>query len=876
MLKPAYDKLLVLALATPVLVLTVLLARAPSKGSGGGVTSQFWAERRASARIEARLTHPEADKHRPRTSSGGCPVPPEPIPLRDLARLEEAGDWGGIAAAYALQGEWNQAASFLERMPASPDRDSDLAAVHLARGAHEQALKLLDAVLASRPKHPQALWNRALVLQEMGLSMKAAETYEQVASLNEQGWGREAHAHGLSLREETLERARRWQGARDATLALLDDGNRGLPLEEARQHPGVVRQNFYEVVRSATSKERALALLPLAQELDKLQGGSAMGDYVRRVAARDFARRGPLARGYAELVKGRLGELEKVREQARASGDGDLFLGTLLLAKATHGPNLEAARAEVGRQQDPWLQLIIERELARKEVADGTWWKAEQRIFNALQRCREGAFSARCVDLELRLTMLYIDLQRLTEAEQHARTAWTWARQLREWNLEFTALETLVHAARSRNDFASARAYVEEWAARGGRNGDCYWSRVNLAHIYYLDAKLEPARRELDAAAVCPGARLDPMFAATLAELARTRQGPNDAELLKRAVNGADSLVYAMPGHHAYARYLEGRFLLEQDRARGEALLRQTIEETEKLPRGDMLAREAWALSNSTLISEAGRAGDFPKALALMVDQLDTPAPKRCSLGLSVHGERTTIVVQGPAGEVKGHYDSDRKESFARMDSSRLIPDPLRQVLRGCEQVDVFAWPPVLGRTDLFPSEIAWSFRLGQGARAQAAAQQPQRLVVSSVEAPSLLQLPRLPTWTPPPDPEPTAMQVLSGSEATPSRVLASMKAATEIEIHAHGLVDPTISDSSLVVLSPEGDGRYALTADAVREQKLSGAPLVFLAACSAGRTTTSAAYEPFSLPAAFIDAGARAVLASTVDIPERGRPLLR
>ncbi|NMO17372.1 CHAT domain-containing protein [Pyxidicoccus fallax] len=873
MVKPAYDKVLILALATPVLVLTVLLARSPSKGSGEGVTPQFWAERRAAARIEARLTHPEADRHRPRMSSGGCPVPPEPIPLKELARLEEAGDWGGIAAAYALQGEWNQAASFLERMPASPNRDTDLAAVHLARGAHEKALRLLDAVLAIHPKHPQALWNRALVLQEMGLAMKAAETYEEVAALNEPGWGREAHAHALTLRDETLERARKWQGARDATLALLGDEKAPLPLELARQHPGVVRQHFYEVVRAAPSKERALALLPLAQELDRLQGGSALGDYVRRVAARDFARRGPLARGYAELVRGQMTGLDAVRQQARSLGEGDLFLGTLLLTKATHGPNLEEARTEVGRHPDPWLNLLMERELARKEVAEGTWWKAEQRIFSALQRCREGAFSARCVDLELRLAMLYIDLQRLSEAEQHARTAWTWARQLREWNLEFTALETLVHASRSRNDFASARAYVEEWAARGGRMNDCYWTHANLAHIYYLDAKLDAARREVDAAAACQNAKLDPMFAATVVELARTRLGPRDAELLKRSLAGVDKSVYVMPGDISYARYLEGRFMLEQDRAKGEALLRQTIDETKKLPRSDMLAREAWALSHSTLISEAGRAGDFPRALALMVEQLDTPAPKSCSMGLSVHGERTVVVVQGPEGQVRGYYDDRRQESFSRISSAHLIPDSLRQVLKGCARVDVFAWPPVLGRTDLLPPEIAWSFRLGRGARAQAAqatAPAPQqRLVVSSVEAPSLLQLPRLPAWTPPPDPEPTPMQVLTGSEATPSRVLASMRAATEIEIHAHGLVDPTISDSSLVVLSPEGDGRYALTADAVREQKLSGSPLVFLAACSAGRTTTSAAYEPFSLPAAFIDAGARAVLASTVDIPD-------
>jgi hypothetical protein len=82
--------------------------------------------------------------------------------------------------------------------------------------------------------------------------------------------------------------------------------------------------------------------------------------------------------------------------------------------------------------------------------------------------------------------------------------------------------------------------------------------------------------------------------------------------------------------------------------------------------------------------------------------------------------------------------------------------------------------------------------------------------------------------------------------------------------------VDTALSDASLVVLSPEQEGgRYALTADAVRKEKLAGAPLVFLAACSAGRSASSATFEPYSLPAAFIGAGARAVLASTVDIPD-------
>jgi CHAT domain-containing protein len=180
----------------------------------------------------------------------------------------------------------------------------------------------------------------------------------------------------------------------------------------------------------------------------------------------------------------------------------------------------------------------------------------------------------------------------------------------------------------------------------------------------------------------------------------------------------------------------------------------------------------------------------------------------------------------------------------------------------------VLAWAPVFGRTDLLPPDMAWSFRMGRTAQPRTASG-ARRLVVSSVEAPSLLQLPRLPAWTPPPEPEPTPLELLSGSEATPSQVLSRMSDATEIEIHAHGISDPALSDASLVVLSPEGNGRYALTADVVRRQRLAGAPLVFLAACSAGRLASTTTHEPFSLPAAFIDAGARAVLASTVDIPD-------
>ncbi|MCA9709195.1 MAG: CHAT domain-containing protein, partial [Myxococcales bacterium] len=141
----------------------------------------------------------------------------------------------------------------------------------------------------------------------------------------------------------------------------------------------------------------------------------------------------------------------------------------------------------------------------------------------------------------------------------------------------------------------------------------------------------------------------------------------------------------------------------------------------------------------------------------------------------------------------------------------------------------------------------------------------PERLVVSDVEAPAALGLPHLRPWRPERGDEVTA---LLGTEATPSRVLAAMPNADEIEFHVHGLVDLTLSDTSHLVLSPDADGRYALTAGAIRTLTLPRAPLVVLGACHAGHVATFL-HEPWSLPLALLDAGSRAVIASPAVIDD-------
>ncbi|RKH08033.1 hypothetical protein D7V97_20725, partial [Corallococcus sp. CA053C] len=122
------------------------------------------------------------------------------VPLRTLAALEERGDLHGIAAAYLVHGELRQAADFLSRSAPSADRDSDRAVVAMAEGDLSGALILVEGVLRQAPDHPQALWNRALVLRALGRPREAAEAFEAVAHQGEPGWSEEAGIRARALR----------------------------------------------------------------------------------------------------------------------------------------------------------------------------------------------------------------------------------------------------------------------------------------------------------------------------------------------------------------------------------------------------------------------------------------------------------------------------------------------------------------------------------------------------------------------------------------------------------------------------------------------------------------------------------------------------
>jgi hypothetical protein len=180
------------------------------------------------------------------------------------------------------------------------------------------------------------------------------------------------------------------------------------------------------------------------------------------------------------------------------------------------------------------------------------------------------------------------------------------------------------------------------------------------------------------------------------------------------------------------------------------------------------------------------------------------------------------------------------------------------QDLRTCDDVDVIARPPYDGLSRILPDDIAWRYVAGRTRPVGTIGK--TSLVVADVQPPASVGLPKLGSWSR------GDGTVLAGPAATPDAVLAAVGEARDATIHAHGLTND--GDASYLALSQGADGRYSLTASEVARAKFPAAPLVILAACETARSAPQFA-QRWSLPAAFVKAGARAVVASTTAIPD-------
>lgn len=815
--------------------------------------------------LEARLSAPGTKGHKPlrpamagaqepgQRTSQEVPTPTPPDGKDPVVGYLEQGDRYGAERALEI----------LRQAPRTPDTESHRAAALLQLGKPEEALQHADVALSQVPHHVEALWNRGLALRKLGLPLAAARVFTQVASIKEPGWADEATQKAGDLQRDVFEHRDRWKAVMQAGSALREHAAPPLP-EDFGETP-VARLFFYDAVRTAPTREAVLTLLPIARQLDERTGAQVLEAYVQRVAASDFKQRAPLARGYATLALGRLSapESERLMEQLLSSREEDLILGALLHTN-TVASHLELFTAKAVAMKDPWFQLVAAQERAAVDKRAGRFERAVRTLREVLPLCEGRGLEYRCLSIQRDLSSLFIKRIEFQQARQYAEKAWREARANNEWYLEQDLLWNLSQIARLIKDTSLSRAYLEEYLERNEHKPDAV-RRVheNFASIAFQALRVDEARQEIDAA-LAAGLPLSPSGALTLADIARLKGAPGDEAHLTKALD--NPTLKRSPGEQAVDKHALGRFFIERDLARGRELLWGSIQEaTTPGLEEDLAARRARAYSFTSLILEAGRRGAFTEALELFSQERGQQLPGRCLLAVTADSERTLLIVWGADARLLGWQDETRREPLPeRLEG--LVREELLEALRPCERVEVLARPPLHGRAGLLPLTMAWSYRT----RTSVTPPSPPRtgpgvhLSVSDVELPPGMDLQHLPSWTPSVGPN-TRHITRSGADATPSRVLAAMKDATEIDVMAHGVISER-SDASYLFLSPERNQRE-LMASQVRGIRLRGAPFVVLAACHAAHTSYTL-HEPLSLPAAFIQAGARGVLAATEQIP--------
>jgi len=830
--------------------------------------------------FDIRLAYPDAAPYRPiREAMRGADGPSaESISYATLDAFQRRDDKYALAIARAVNGEkLTEVTAQLHELDATTSVRSDRAAIEIVLKGKELAsrndnvesvLAELESLkggndLAARAAH----WNYAIVLSRLDLPFSAAAEFRAIAQEHEAGWSDEARQRAAEQARQGDLRAR-WDSAIAAGDALVATDTT-VPVEVVRRFPGVMRAYFYQAVCAATSRERVLALEPMANELDRLNAQPILGNYVRRVANLDFHRRAPLAAAFAQLLR-RVPLTDAARAELTnpnpAPEGADIVMNAMFELDAIAG-HLEAFRNLVKHAGDPWFELILAQGEASADRDHNNWLGAEAHLRKAQKLCSP-AVNYRCWALALQLGGLYQDLHRVPEAVAVVQAGLRTARSSEEWGQTLAFLLRLADVERFNSSIATVRAYANEallMSPEPGRYNSA--AHLVLAGVAVRDLDGPAARRALDLAlrGGDPNISMANYLSAAnyLADIGRLDPQPGDLAQLQRWLGKLRAAGTLAPRQNVVADEIEGRLLVESDRAAGIAVLERAITEAGGLAH-DANAEKARTGAYSVLAFEAARRGDYARVMAVLAQELDLSPAGPCTVGMVAEDERAVVVVRGNDGQDHAIYQSTRRPSD---DIPRVSPE-LARGLEGCGHVRVMANPMLQGQPRALPATVAWSYTTGTHGRTSSprkALAGPLAVIVANVTPPDYLQLPPLSPQIS--DSTPRTIK-LSGLAATPAQVLSEMVDASEIQFHTHALVDLGVSDASHLVLSPGPDGTYALTAEAIRSTELRGHPIVVLAACHSAK---NARYQhaAWSLPDAFLSVGARAVLAAAATIPD-------
>ena len=800
------------------------------------------------ASLDARRTsgwpsYAGAREYRPYVVQRGTAAP---TPLRGLARLEEAGNWQALGTAALVQGEYAQALSYLRRAPRNVATLNDLGLALMDSGSLEAALEAFDQAHDLDPKFAPIEFNRALALERLGLPRAGLQAMREASQVALGGWKDEAARTVAALERTVQSRSAGSEQVEAARRALL--GGTLPDSEMVKAYPGTFRFQLYTALAFAPDRPAVEKLLPLARQLDGISAGHRLEEWVSRAAARSNARRAALAPRLRDFTEASPSEMRtSLLAESEAAGQEDQIL--YILSREFPARDDRFGQL-VPRLHDPFWDLRLLTSRARVERDAGRLAEAERLARSAPEGlCRDETLSGECFNLSYELAQTYAYAGRPSDAQRVFESSRTEAAKaphpIRDRGL-------LLHAGATNADadrVALARAQFQE--ADQLNSADCQtrvYSLLSLAQAYIRRGDAQSTRAVLVSVPPCDHSygALTAEVQADLAVLSGAADDRTRARESVARVAGSSS----SPVEQLAVGTLKLMLDAEEGKQGTLSRYREVLERSRVVTGGeDLVARAGRSVELQLLGESRGK-----EVVALAAEMLGTPAPDACALAVISDGRRVGFASVDRRGAVSQHVQS-RSPGGASASPPRLDP--------ACPAISVLAPNGFLDVPRWLPADQAWSLRVGP-ARPAAPSRFDQRLLVRGALAPADLKLPPLGARAE----SASGWEIVEGSDATPSRVRAQLQRADLVDFEVHGIVDAAVPDGAVLVLSPDRSGTYALSASDIRGLRLERAPMVLLGAC---RAATGSHYRDstWSLPQAFVQAGARAVIASLAELPD-------
>jgi len=805
--------------------------------------------------IEARFSGERFGAYRPYDPLRGDRAH-ESIAIRTLAELERRGDVADLFAALVATGDLARAQELAAALPDPAVGESDRAALALAADASEDALGHAYHAVDRAPELAAGWWNLALAARAQGLPRVSRAAFAKVLEHAEPGWSDEARRQLATLDREIAREDADFTAYQPRGRAMIS-GGAPITVEDVRRFPTWARIHVLDAIRVRGGRD-LVPLQPLAAELDRLSGTSAVAAAISRAEAADPVVRARFTAGYRAVLAGTAtpAEIDDLLAKLRAAGHGvdDLRVGAIILSGRA-SQRIDELRALVAPWHDPWFDLVVVREQIRATWLQGDV-RAEAALTAAFAACNGDAWALRCGQLAYDLAERLSTSGRDPDAERWARTATERYRvagspvQLR------TARALLAEIHRNDARGGLARAEFDELVRAVGdtRCDERRYARIGQASLALFAGDWSAAGTALPAAHPEPGCAEQPdVIGATIAvDLARHTGQAHDVERARQWLAESHELAGGGIAVIGALRLARGGDPAAAEAARAWIAAHRADR--------DPPIKMARAWGTTTLISDAGARGDWASVLASAIAEHGVALTQPCAVVATFDDGLVTVAAQTSAA---APAVGDRHPiTPAELASAHLVPPSVVQALAGCSAIAMLARPPLHGRSDLLPATLPWTFAGDRPGHAPGGGA-PRSVDISDARPPdpSLVRLA-------PASPGDRFDTSLTGADATPSRVLAALAGATYAELHVHGVAAAAHDDATYLALSPDRDGTFALRADAVRAARLAGAPIIVLAACRAS-TVAPYLYQRWSLPDAFLAAGASAVIAADVAIPD-------